>query len=310
MRVEARDTGKGWQTGAVTCVAPLRVKLDNELSGCGWDEVRILDEDRVKAGPAILADIKQKILEDAKALVQEAKDAALTELKAAVGGVRLLAELGSPTPEAIKEAKARVAAAIKSATEKGVSKEELIEASSAMGKAKEAEAKVAADAIEAKKTKKQKEKDAKKAKEAAAMVEFENPELGTAVREAAEKAKEEGKTLPEIIKAALEAAKAIEGASPEDMKKVKKAAAGIAMKGSSSSSSDSDDEDGNESEDTEQEESIGAAAAAKAKREGIAAVFYFDAMNSAPPVASAPPAADAPPAAADAPPAETPAASA
>merc|ERR1711967_187029 len=119
------------------------VKLDSELSGVSWDEVRPLDESAPKAAPAVLNDVMKKIQEDAQAVVQKAKDEALSNLKIAVESVRLLNSLDNAKPEAFKEAKTRVAAAIKSAQENGVSQEELIAASSAMGKAKEEEEKKA-----------------------------------------------------------------------------------------------------------------------------------------------------------------------
>jgi len=262
MRVEARDTGKAWRLGTVTCVkGGVRVKLDTELSGCSWDEVRIPDEDAPKPGGGALDDIKQKILEDAQALLKEAKDDALTNLKAAVEGVQLLASLENPSAAAFKEAKMRVATAIKAAQEKGVSQAELIEASSAMGKAKSKDEKV----------KEEKEKKEKEKKQRL-VVEFENAAAGAAGTAAAETAKEEGKTIPEIIKAAIEAAKAVEGVLDEDVKKMKKLAAAIAMEGSSSSSSSSSE--------SEAEPELDAKEAAKIKREAIAAVFYFDALKT------------------------------
>lgn len=258
MKVEARDTGKSWNPGVVTSVNPLKVKLDSELSGVSWDEVRVLDPNAKKAAPAAVNDVMKKIQEDAAAMVKAAKDEALQNLKTAVEGVRFLATLESPSPEAFKEAKARVAAAIKVAQEKGVSKEELIEASSAMKPtAKEEAIKQSAG-----------EGDGEEKKKKEVVIEFENPAVGEAAKEAAAKAKEEDKTLPEIIKAAVEAAQAVEGASAEDIKKAKKVAAQAAMEGSSSSSSDS-------SSETEYETEMAAAEKAKAKREGIAAVFYM-----------------------------------
>jgi len=260
MRVEARDAGRAWAAGTVTSINPLKVKLDSELSGCSWDEVRILTDEPKKTGA--LDGVMKKIQEDAQKLLQEAKDEALTELKASVEGVRFLANCESPSEDAFKEAKARVAAAIKSATEKGVSKEELIEASKAATETtkKEEKIKEVAGAKRGEKIKKKK-----------VVVEFENPAVGDACKEAAEKAKEEGKTIPEIIKAAVEAAAAVPDASAEDLKKVKKAAAAMALEGSSSSDSSS-------SSGGESEPEIDSKAKADAKREGIAAVFYFDAQ--------------------------------
>jgi len=255
MRVEARDNGREWKPGAVTCVNPLRVKLDTELSGVSWDEVRPLDESKPKTGA--LAEITKKITEDAISMV---KEAALADLKFAVDSVREVTAKGDATAEEIKGAKLRVAQAIKAAQDKGVSQEELVEASSAMGKAKEAQEK-----------KEEALKPEKKVKKEPVVIEFDNPAVGEAVKEAAAQAKEDGKTLPEIIMAAVAAAKAVEGASDEDVKKAKKAAAAAAME-ESSSSSGSDD-----SSDTEYETELAAAEKAKAKREGIAAAFYFNA---------------------------------
>merc|ERR1719148_502167 len=202
--------------------------------------------------------VMKKIQEDAQALVQAAKDEALTELKASCEGVRLLASLESPSAEAYKEAKQRVAFAIKNATEKGVSKEELIEASSA---AKEAALNTPAN----KKAKgEERIKAEKKPIKEKVVIEFANPAVGDACSEAAQKAKEEGKTIPEIIAAAVTAAAAVPDASAEDMKKVKKAAAALALEGSSSSSSSSSSEE-------EAEPDIDEKSKALAKREGIAA---------------------------------------
>lgn len=262
MRVEARDTGKSWNPGTVTSTNPLKVKLDSELSGVSWDEVRPLTEEPEKKAPAGIDAIKQKIMEDAQAMVKAAKDEAVSNLKTAVEGVRFLATLENPSADAFKEAKARVAAAIKAAQEKGVSQEELIEASSAMGSSAKEEA--------VKKTEAGEDPD-EKTKKKEVVVEFDNPAVGEAGKAAAEKAKEDGKTLPEIIKAAAEAAAAVEGASADDIKKVKKVVMATAMEEESSSSSDSD------SSNTEVETELAAAEKAKAKREGIAAVFYMGA---------------------------------
>jgi len=262
MRVEARDAGKGWAAGSVTLLNPLKVKLDSELSGCSWDEVRPLTDEPKKV--SAMDGVMKKIQEDAQALVQAAKDEALTELKASCEGVRLLASLTNPSADAYKEAKQRVGAAIKSATEKGVSKEELIEASSA---SKEA------DLNTPKPKGEERVKAEKKPKKEKVVIEFDNPAVGEACKEAAEKAKEEGKTIPEIITAAVTAAAAVPDASPDDMKKVKKSAMAIALEGSSSSSSSS-------SSGEEEEPEIDAKSKAKAKREGIAAVFYFDALKA------------------------------
>lgn len=262
MRVEARDTGKGWFPGTVTLLNPLKVKLDSELSGCSWDEVRPLTDEPKKV--SAVDSVMQKIKEDAAAMVQAAKDEALTDLKASCEGVRLLASLASPSAEAYKEAKQRVAAAIKNATEKGVSKEELIEASSA---------KQEAELNTPKPKGEERIKAEKKPAKVKVVIEFANPAVGVACNEAAEKAKEEGKTIPEIIAAAVTAAAAVPDASTEDMKKVKKQAAAMALEGSSSSSSSSSSEE-------EAEAAIDDKSKAKAKREGIAAVFYFDALKA------------------------------
>lgn len=266
MRVEARDTGKAWNPGTVTCVKPLRVKLDSELSGCGWDEVRPLthEPEKPKTGVDL---IKQKIMEDAQALVNEAKDAALEELKKAVEGFRDISSQEVPNPEALKEAKTKVAAAIKEAQAKGVSPEELIEASSQMSAPKPAaQESVKEEAVKGEKVKKEKVKKEK------VVIEFANPAVGEAAKQAAEKAKEEGKPLPEMIKSAIAALQTVGGASPEDIKKVKKLAAEIAL--DKSDSSDSSDDSGSE---TEEEREIDKDEKAKAKREGIAAAFYFNA---------------------------------
>lgn len=109
------------------------------------------------------------------------------------------------------------------------------------------------------------------------VVDFDNVDVAAAVRDAAAKGREEGASLPEIIKAAVEAASAVEGVSPEDLKRAKKAAAALAMAadGDDSSSSSS-------SSETENEADIGKAEREKAKREGIAAIFYFNAQGGPP----------------------------
>lgn len=280
MRVEARDGDKPWKPGVVTCVRPLRVKLDTELSGCGWDDVRPYDEAKgCTQIKGVVGDLQKKILEDAQAMV---KEAALADLKFAVEAVRALATKEDPSPEALRDAKLRVAEAIKAAQSKGVSQKELVEASSAMGKAQEKEK-------EAEEAKKNKGKKKKPAKPAPPVIEFDNAAVGEAAKEAAEKAKEEDKPLPEIIKAAEDAAKAVEGASIEDIKKARKKGAAVAMEGSSSSSDSSD------SSDTEYETELAAAEKKKAMREGIAAAFYFNAHANGP---SSAPAQAAPAAAA------------
>jgi len=269
MRVQARDTGKAWMDGKVTCVKPLRVQLDTELSGCSWDEVQIPKEGAPKAASAGIDAIKQKIMEDAQAMVDAAKEEALTNLKAAMEGVRLLASLESPSPQSFKEAKMRVAAAMKDAIAKGVSKEELIEASVRSGKQKmEGDSDSGGEEGGG-----GGEERVKKEKKKEVVIEYDNPAVGEAGKEAAQAAKDEGKTIPEIIVAAVTAAKAVEGAGAEDLKKVKKVAAAVAMEGSSSSS---------DSSDSEAEKEIDAQSKALAKREGIAAVFYFDALKNAP----------------------------
>lgn len=261
MRVEARDGQKAWKMGVVTCVNPLKVKVDGELSGVSWDEVRPYDEakaaeETLKKNAGAVNSIMQKIAEDAAAMVKQAKEAALADVNFAVGGVRELATKENVKPEDLKAARARVAVAIKAAQAKGVSQEELVEASKGMGKAPEEKAEG---------------KGEERIKKKAVVIEFDNPAVGEAAKEAAAAAKEEGKTLPEIIKAAVDAAQAVEGASTEDVKKAKKAAAAAAMEESSDSSDSSD------STDTEVENDIGETEKQKAKREGIAAAFYFNA---------------------------------
>lgn len=293
MRVEARDSGKEWKPGAVTCVKPLRVKLDVELSACGWDEVRPLSaEEESAAKKKPLAGIMAKIQEDAENLLKAAKEEALNELKAAVGGVKLLNSLESPSPEAFKEAKLRVAKAIKSAQEKGVSTEELVAASSAMGAAQKEEQAKAEKGTE-------KKERIKKERKQQLVVVYDNPAVGEAGQAAALEAKGEGKTIPEIVVAAFTAASKVEGASAEDLKKVKKVAAAQALDGSSSSSDSSSSSGG---EAVEEEKEIDDSVKKAALREGIAAVFYFDALKNAPSeneraaaAASAAPAAPSPP---------------
>merc|ERR1711972_1058197 len=254
--------------GTVTSVVPLKVKLDSELSGVSWDEVRIMTEEPAKKAAATGIDaVKQKIMEDAQALVQAAKDEALGELKAAVEGVRVLATAETPNIAALKEAKLRVAAAIKGAQEKGVSQEELIEASSNMNAAKIEQEAAKKEEEAAAKEKENEEKGKKRKKEKVEIV-FDNPAVGEAAKAAAEKAKAEGSTLPDIIKAAMGAVLELKVAGPEDLKKIKKLAAAIAIEESSSSSSSSSG-----SSDTEYEREIDADVKAKAKREGIAAAF-------------------------------------
>lgn len=266
MRVEARDTGKAWNPGTVTCVKNgVRVKLDSELSGCGWDEVRPLthEPEKPKTGVDL---IKQKIMEDAQAMVNAAKEEALAELKKAVEVFRDASSQEVPDPEALKDAKVKVAAAIKEAQAKGVSPEELIEASSQMGVSKQA----TEERVKPEETEKEERVKKEKVKKEKVVIEFDNPAVGEAARAAAEKAKEEGLSLPEMIKAAITALQAIGGAGPDDIKKVKKLAAEVALDQSSSSSSD-------DSSDTEMEKEIDKDEKAKAKREGIAAAFYFNA---------------------------------
>lgn len=261
MRVVARDVGKDWKAGTVTCLNPLKVKLDIELSGCSWDEVEPMTEDN-KPGAAVLKSFQKQIAADAQKVLQEAKDEALQNLKAAIAGLQLLAKLESPTPEAFKEAKTRVAQAMKAAQEKGVSKEELIIAS----KAREEEEKKE-EAIKP-------ENKGKKIKKPPPVVEFVNAAVGEAVKAAAVAAKEEGKTIPDIIKAAVEAASKVEGVTQEDMKNAKKAGAAAGLDGDSSTSSSSSEDE------AEEEKEISETDKQKAARDGIAAVFYFDAKNS------------------------------
>jgi len=266
MRVEARDGQKPWKPGHVTCVNPLKVKLDTELSGVSWDEVRPYDEAaRAKEKSAgALSEFMKGVQEDAQKMVQQAKEGALADLKFALQAMQEIANKEDPSVEALKGAKMRVAEAMKAAQAKGVSKEELVEASRNINNAEE---KIKEEAIKGEKPVK-----AKKEKKPPPVIEFENPAVGEAVKEAALKAKEEEKSMPEIIKAAVEAAQAVEGASAEDVKKAKKAAVAACMDESSSSSSDSDD-----SSDTEVERELDKMEKEKAKREGIAAAFYFNA---------------------------------
>merc|ERR1712039_774213 len=134
------------------------------------------------------------------------KDEALGELKAAVEGVRVLATAETPNIAALKEAKLRVAAAIKSAQEKGVSQEELIEASSNMNAAKiEQEAAKKEEEAAAKEKQENEETSKRKRKREKVEIVFDNPAVGEAAKTAADKAKAEGSALPAIIKAAMEA---------------------------------------------------------------------------------------------------------
>lgn len=138
MRVEARDNGKAWKPGYVTSVNPLKVKIDGELSGVSWDEVRPYDEAKAmkEKSKGALGEFQKKIMEDAQEMVRAAKEGALQDLKFAIERVKELATAEDLDMEKLKSAKALVAEAIKAAQAKGVSKEELVEASSDMAKAK------------------------------------------------------------------------------------------------------------------------------------------------------------------------------
>lgn len=172
------------------------------------------------------------------------KEAALTEVRAAVAEVRQLASQENKGVEAIQAAKVRVATAIQKAQSAGVSQEELLAASKS-----ESTNKVMPGDF------------AKADKEKIYSAAFE------AARVAAEAAKDAGKPDIEIVKAAAAAAKAA-GGDPKVAAAALKSLKATENNDSSSSSSDS-------SSSEEDELPIAAEAKAKAKREGIAAAFYF-----------------------------------